>query len=92
MTRKEPGLSKLFKQLLESFDETILTLESMGKFTINGLNPTSALAQAQRQMKRLSQEIMLSANVLIGYAFSVESILHDLKGLAQTPVNIRAEA
>jgi S1-C subfamily serine protease len=78
VTRKGTGLSKLFEELQSVFDTNIAALSaSKGMLSMGGVDPISAIIAGQNQMKALSREIQRSANVGIGYAFSIEHVLED---------------
>jgi hypothetical protein len=84
VTRKNTGLSKTFKELYKNFDKQIEILSAslsemwLGK---NNLDPIHALVTGQEQMKNLAKEIERSANVGIGYAFSIKHVLEEIEGL-----------
>lgn len=78
ITRKGTGLSNLFDQLLSVFDENMKVLDRVkGMIGLGGVDPVAALITGQAQMKALAKEIQRSANVGIGYAFSVEHIMQE---------------
>ena len=78
VTRKGTGLSKLFDELFAVFDMNITALNAAkGMMSMSGVDPVAAIIAGQHQMKALSAEIQRSANVGIGYAFSVEHLLAD---------------
>lgn len=78
ITRKGTGLSRLFDELLAVFDQNVTALNAAkGMMSMSGVDPIVAIIAGQLQMKQLANEIQRSANVGIGYAFSVEHILTD---------------
>lgn len=85
VTRKNTGLSKLFDDLLASFDKNINILEQFkGGMKFGDMDIMEPFITSQRQMKNIAQEIERSANVGIGYAFSVEAIHNDINHLLQS--------
>ncbi len=78
ITRKGTGLSKLFDDLMRAFDTNIQVLTAGGaNISMGGIDLKQALTAGQAQVKQLSAEILRSANVGIGYAFSSAQILND---------------
>jgi len=78
VTRKGTGLSSLFYQLLSVFDTNVAALNAAkGMMSMSGVDPVAAIIAGQHQIKALASEIQRSANVGIGYAFSVEHVLAD---------------
>lgn len=78
VTRKGTGLTGLFDELLAVFDQNVTALKaSTGMIGLGTIDPIAALIAGQNQMKALAGEIQRSANVGIGYAFSIEHILSD---------------
>jgi len=78
VTRKGTGLSRLFDELLSVFDKNVKALEAAkGLIGLGPVDPIAAIITGQHQMKTLAAEIQRSANVGIGYAFSVEHLLAD---------------
>jgi len=76
VTRKGTGLSRMFDQLLAAFDQNLAALQqARGIIGIGNVDPVAALIAGQNQLKALASEILRSANVGIGYAFSVEHVL-----------------
>ena len=76
VTRKGTGLSRLFDQLLAVFDQNIQALEqARGIIGIGPIDPVAAMVAGQHQMRALANEILRSANVGVGYAFSSEHVL-----------------
>ena len=72
VTRSAKGLTKMFNELMESFDGNIRALEGVqGMIGLGTVDPIRALMVSQEQMKRISKEIKRSANVGIGYAFDL---------------------
>lgn len=75
ITRAAEGLTKMFDELIESFDNNIENLKnSTGGLSIMGIDPVEAFKVSQNQMKGISLEIRRSANVGIGYAFGLKEI------------------
>lgn len=81
ITRKATGLSTMFQELLQSFEQNIKVFQasrsSGASVNLAGVDPIAALEASQRQMQRVALEIERSANVGIGYAFSIEHISLD---------------
>ncbi len=75
ITRAAKGLTKMFDELIESFDGNIEALSAVaGGVKFSGIDPMDVLAVSQRQMKIISNEIKRSANVGIGYAFALDGV------------------
>jgi Trypsin-like peptidase domain len=74
VTRKGTGLTRMFDELLRVFDRNIVALEQARGVQIMGVDPIAVFIAGQNQMKALAHEIQRSANVGIGYAFSIEHI------------------
>jgi S1-C subfamily serine protease len=75
VTRKATGLSRMFQELLQSFENNIQVMQaSQGMVGLAGVDPIAALIASQRQLQHVAREIERSANVGIGYAFSAEHI------------------
>lgn len=84
ITRKGTGLSRMFDELLSVFDQNITYLNTAnGMISLGGVNPIEALIVGQRQMKSLAEEIKRSANVGIGYAFSIDPVISDIERLIE---------
>ena len=78
VTRKGTGLSSLFDELLSVFDKNVAALNAAkGIMDLGAVDPIAAIIAGQHQMKALANEIQRSANVGIGYAFSIEHLLAD---------------
>ena len=78
VTRKGTGLSRLFDELLSVFDKNVAALSAAtGMIGLGPIDPVAAIIAGQHQMKALASEIQRSANVGIGYAFSIEHVLSD---------------
>lgn len=80
ITRKGTGLSKLFNDLMKAFDNNIQLMSAGGGADVimgGGISLHEALISSQSQMKQLAAEILRSANVGIGYAFSSAQLLSD---------------
>jgi S1-C subfamily serine protease len=78
VTRKATGLTQMFQQLLQSFEQNIQALQgAQGMVGLGGVDPILALMASQRQMQTVAREIERSANVGIGYAFSSEHVAAD---------------
>lgn len=79
ITRKGTGLSDMFDKLVSCFDQNIAFLDSRsGGVFISGIDPLKAFVDAQQQMKSLAKEIKRSANVGIGYAFSIDPVISQI--------------
>lgn len=75
ITRKHTGLSKLFENLLNSFEQNINIFNHIkGGMSFGEMDIMDPLIWSQNQMKIITQEIERSANVGIGYAFSIDPI------------------
>lgn len=77
VARKATGLSKIFDELLASYDHNINVFEQIsaqGGISIMGQDPIRLMAMTQAQMKQVSLEVKRSANVGIGYAVWVEPL------------------
>lgn len=76
VTRKGTGLSENFRDLTKSFTEISEMLRSRTNMqvAIGGINPIEFFATVEDQMSTIADNIKRSANVGIGYAFSVEPI------------------
>lgn len=82
VTRKATGLTKLFDEVIQSFDSNIKYLENFTNImNINGFNPVNPLIWSQNQMKILSKNIKRSANVGIGYAYKIRKIRESIEYL-----------
>lgn len=78
ITRKGTGLSDMFKQLQKVFDENNESLKNAkNMMSLGGFDPVAAFEANQNQMKALCKEVERSANVGIGYAFSINHLLED---------------
>lgn len=78
VARKATGLTAAFDDLITSFEKNAQLLESRsGGVFIAGISPNAMLAQTQRQMKDVSEQIKRSANVGIGYAISVDALFRE---------------
>ncbi len=78
ITRKATGLTNQFDHLNQVFDQNIAELQKpRATMSIGGVDPVQALIVGQNQMKQLAREIQRSANVGIGYAFSIEHVAAD---------------
>jgi S1-C subfamily serine protease len=74
ITRKATGLSRMFQDLIASFEQNAQICERARGIALGGVDPMAALAASQRQMQMIAREIERSANVGIGYAFSIEDV------------------
>jgi Trypsin-like peptidase domain len=74
VTRKGTGLTRMFDELTRVFDQNITALERSRGVAIMGVDPIAVFIAGQNQMKLLSNEIQRSANVGIGYAFSIDHV------------------
>ncbi|MBT6253234.1 MAG: trypsin-like peptidase domain-containing protein [Candidatus Magasanikbacteria bacterium] len=75
VTRAAKGLSEFFDELIESFDQNIRHLSRFkGSIRMGGVDHFQAMKTTQAQMQVISKEIKRSANVGIGYAFSLDEI------------------
>lgn len=84
VTRKATGLTNSFNELIKTFDGTIKFLDSQsGRVLLNDVDPIEHLKITQEQLKKISIEISRSANVGIGYAFSIEKVKESLEYLLE---------
>ena len=84
VTRKATGLTNSFNELIKSFNGTIKFLDSQaGRVLLNDVDPIEHLKITQEQLKKISIEISRSANVGIGYAFSIEKVKESLEYLLE---------
>lgn len=75
ITRKATGLTQMFQELLQSFEQNIRAFEgARGMVGLAGIDPMAALAISQRQLQHVAHEIERSANVGIGYAFASDHV------------------
>lgn len=83
VTRKATGLSAAFEELKNAIDSNIQMMAPLmtpeGAINrINGVDLIDALMMSQYQMRATVREIERSANVGIGYAFSVDPIIEEI--------------
>lgn len=82
VTRKATGLTKQFDDLMSSFDANIKAFEAVqGTVGLSGIDVFKVLTITQVQMKSVAVEIRRSANVGIGYAYSLSRIRASLTAL-----------
>ena len=77
ISRKATGLSKMFDDLISSFQSNIDDLRDASANTsskISGVDPIQALVTSQRQMEAISKELKRSANVGIGWAIKADAL------------------
>jgi len=74
ITRKATGLTRLFNELRSIIRQNIQVLDTARGVAIGGIDVMAGLAVGQRQILQLTDEIERSANVGIGYAFSIEQL------------------
>ena len=80
ITRKSTGLTQTFNELRSIIKENIKMLtqqNSQGMITISGFDPVQGMIANQHQILNLIYEIERSANVGIGYAFSIEQLKNE---------------
>lgn len=78
ITRKATGLTQGFESFRSILKENIEILsKSQGGILIQGIDPTQGLIVSQNQMLNMTYELERSANVGIGYAFSVKELIND---------------
>lgn len=78
--RKATGLTKMFDDLIDSFDDNIRVLNAAGsgrRVLISGVDPLKLGAATQEQMKLVAREIERSANVGIGYAIESSTLANE---------------
>lgn len=86
VSRKEDGLNELFKQLKKAIESNIKIAHQSsqcGGIIIGGINPTEAIEKTFITINELVSHIERSANVGIGYVFSVNKIIEDLNLLRE---------
>ena len=82
VTRKATGLTTQFDELLASFDANIKAFEAVqGSVGLSGIDVFQVLTITQIQMKSVAAEISRSANVGIGYAYSLKKVRSSLTAL-----------
>lgn len=77
VTRKETGLEKQFKELIQSFQSNqklLQQLKDRGTVSFLGLDLMGAFRASQAAMEQIALNIERSANVGIGYAYSAEYV------------------
>lgn len=75
VTRKATGLEKQFDELIEALRKNQIALQNVrASMSIGGINPLDAIRASQAAMERIARNIERSANVGIGYAYSVEYV------------------
>lgn len=80
VTRKDTGLTSVLSQLKAVLSANLKTLQvaQLGAtIELNGIDALEAIAASQTQIMHLVAEIERSANVGIGYAFSIKHLLED---------------
>lgn len=78
ITRKATGLDQTFEQLrsiIRKNIDFISSSPSRGQMFIGGVDPVQGIIASQSQILQLTDHIERSANVGIGYAFSVEELM-----------------
>jgi hypothetical protein len=82
VTRKATGLTKQFDQLISNFDSNIKVFEAVqGQVGLAGIDVFKVLTITQAQLRAVATEIRRSANVGIGYAYSLRKIRAGVKML-----------
>ncbi len=75
VTRKATGLEMQFKDLLNALDHNYDALyKCQGIMRVGAVDPIEAMKVSQAIMKRIALNIERSANVGIGYAYSIDHI------------------
>lgn len=75
VTRKATGLTEQFRHLIGSFDHNLQIFSAVqGGITLGGVSLMEALKATQIQMRGVAVEIERSANVGIGYAYSLKEL------------------
>ncbi|MEG4087905.1 serine protease [Microcoleus sp. Pol12B4] len=80
ITRKSTGLTQTFNELRSIIEQNIKVLaqqNSQGLISIGGFDPVQGIIANQHQILNLTYEIERSANVGIGYAFSIEQLKNE---------------
>jgi len=78
ITRKATGLTQGFEYFRSILKENIEMLsKSQGQIIMAGFDPSQAFIASQNQMLGMTYELERSANVGIGYAFSVKELIND---------------
>jgi len=78
ITRKATGLHRTFEELRSIIRGNIYIISSspsIGMMSIGGVDPVQGIIAGQSQILQLTDHIERSANVGIGYAFSVEKLM-----------------
>lgn len=85
ISRKEDGLNQLFDDLKTSIKSSLSVLNqpTNGAVTICGINPVEGLKVSFSSLDALVNQIERSANVGIGYAFSMDKIKKDIEYLKE---------
>lgn len=84
VTRKATGLMNDFALFERAIFENIRQIQAMPRgASIMGVDPTAALEMGQRQIHHLCGNLIRSANVGIGYAFSIEYVEEEFSRIAQ---------
>ncbi len=75
ITRRETGLTKVFKELRLTLESNIQLLKATkSKTFVSNVDLFQHLSAGQSHLLKLTNEIERSANVGIGYAFSIEQL------------------
>lgn len=75
ITRKATGLTNAFNELANTINQNINVLKkSKSILSMGGVDPIDALIVSQNQIGTISKEIERSANVGIGYGFSINHL------------------
>ncbi|TXI95553.1 MAG: hypothetical protein E6Q34_02805 [Burkholderiaceae bacterium] len=80
ITRKSTGLTQTFNELrsiLQKNIEILTQQNSQSRITLSGFDPVQGMIANQHQILNLTYEIERSANVGIGYAFSIEPLKNE---------------
>ncbi len=78
ITRKATGLTQEFESFRDILKQNIEILsKSQGRIVIQNIDPTQGFIASQNQMLTMTYELERSANVGIGYAFSVKELINE---------------
>lgn len=83
ITRKATGLMRDFEEFERTIANNIVQIQGMRRMgTVMGLDPIGVLEMGQQHIQVLCGNLMRSANVGIGYAFSIEYVAEEILRLS----------